>query len=138
MSPFEKKYKKEYAYELLRIAEGDLNSARVLATATLGRRENAIYLCQQAIEKALKSVHCFERQRILHTHDVEALVQSLPEDKRPPESHQLGTLTQYATIRRYEEGYEQIEEADLRAVIALAESVLSWARSLMGEVPGKT
>lgn len=131
MSPYQKKYKKEYAFELLRIAQGDFGSAKILVTATGGRPENVIYLCQQAIEKSLKAVHCFLKQTIVHSHDLEALVQSLPDDKRPPNAHQLVPLTQYATVRRYEEGYEQLEKKDLEEVIQITQAVLTWSKSIV-------
>lgn len=132
MSPDGKKYKKEYAYELLNIAQGDLESAMVLAKARAGRPENAIYLAQQAIEKCLKAVLCFKARKIIHTHDIEALIQILPTKGRPPEAHKLGSLTQYATIRRYEEGFEELMPEDLDLVIDLGKQVYKWAIRAVG------
>lgn len=57
-----------------RIAEGDLESAKVLGQSSLGRPENVIYLIQQSIEKCLKAVQCFKTQEILHTHDLSTLI----------------------------------------------------------------
>ncbi|HPI40368.1 MAG TPA: HEPN domain-containing protein [Pseudobdellovibrionaceae bacterium] len=133
MSPSTKKYKKEYAFSLLRIAKGDLASAKVLARSKEGRAENSIYLAQQSIEKALKAVLCFKTQQILHTHDVEVLVQILPVDEMPPEAHRLGALTQYATIRRYEEGYEELFPSDLDLVMDLGDRILKWANDIINK-----
>lgn len=51
----EKLYRKEYARELLNIAEGDLAYAKGLFKIKEGRIENVCYHAQQCVEKALKS-----------------------------------------------------------------------------------
>jgi hypothetical protein len=53
MSPYKQKFKKEYSFELLRIAIGDLESAKVLFEINKGRPENIIYHIEQSIEKSL-------------------------------------------------------------------------------------
>lgn len=131
MSPNSHKYKKEYSFQLLRIAEGDLNSAIALASAAIGRPENIVYLTQQSIEKNLKALLCYLGQPIVHTHDLDVLVALLPSDKRPPCSYQLGTLSQYATIRRYEEGYELVTKEDLENTINIGKQVLSWVSGII-------
>lgn len=115
----------------MRIAKGDLASANVLSKSNKGRIENSIYLTQQAIEKALKAVLCFKTQQIIHTHDLDVLLQVLPPDELPPESHRVGALTQYATIRRYEEGFEELFPDDLAMIMDLGERVLNWAESII-------
>jgi len=131
MSPAGKKYKKEYSFSLWKIASGDLESAKVLAQSPLGRPENAIYLVQQSVEKCLKAVQCFKTQEILHTHDLGTLIQLLPETEQPPEAHRLGSLTQYATIRRYEEGYEELSSSDLELTIELGAKILNWSKDIL-------
>lgn len=108
MTPLSRKYKKEYALELLTIAEGDLESARGLAQIRRGRQENIIYTAQQSIEKSLKAVLVFYERPIVHTHDLDVLVTALSEYGTPPEAHRLGAFSQYATVRRYEQGYEEL------------------------------
>lgn len=50
-------FKIEYASKLLFIAKGDLSTAKALIdSANPGRRENILYMIQQAVEKALKTV----------------------------------------------------------------------------------
>ncbi len=48
MTPLRQKYKKEYSFELFKIARGDLESARALLTSKAGRLENILYIAQQA------------------------------------------------------------------------------------------
>lgn len=131
MSPAGKKYKKEYSFSLWRIAEGDLESAKLLAQSTKGRPENIIYLVQQSVEKCLKAVQCFKTQEILHTHDLTSLIQMLPESEQPPEAHRLGSLTQYATIRRYEEGFEELTKNDLDLTLEVGSKVLEWSKEII-------
>lgn len=131
MSPLGKKYKKDYSYSLWRIAEGDLESAKVLGQSSLGRPENVIYLIQQSIEKCLKAVQCFKTQEILQTHDLSTLIQMLPETEQPPEAHRLGSLTQYATIRRYEEGYEELSKSDLELTLEIGVKILNWSKEIL-------
>jgi HEPN domain-containing protein len=131
MSPIKKKYKTEYAFQLLRIATGDLQSAELLRKAIGGRPENVLYLVQQSIEKSLKAVSCYKTQSILTSHDLEALVASLPEDVKPPQAHLLDSLTPFATVRRYEEGYQVLSEQDLDSALNLGRQINAWAKSLI-------
>ncbi len=63
MSPSkqERIFKKEYAQELIKIANGDLGSAKILFqhfSDESSRAENTFFFCQQAIQKCLKAVLC--------------------------------------------------------------------------------
>jgi hypothetical protein len=42
----------------------------------------------------------------------------------------VNELTEYATIRRYEEGTFHLDADDLKKAYSLAESVLIWAQSV--------
>lgn len=132
MSPQEKLFKKSYAKILLDIADGDLQSAQVLRKASRGRRENICFLAQQAIEKALKAVLIWHQVAFPLVHDAGILVAKMPSGILPPEGYDLSLLTQYATVRRYEEGAIEITEADLDAILKVAESVFTWARQIVG------
>ena len=78
----------------------------------------------------IKSALCHEGKMILHTHDPDALASHLPEDKMPPRSHQIGSLTEYSMIRRYEQGYEVIDDESIQLALELASDVLEWAKAL--------
>ncbi len=133
MSPVSRKYQPEYAFELFRIAQGDLESARGLFKVHTGRIENVVYLCQQSIEKSMKAVLCHLSMDVPMSHDLDLLVSVLPSDLKPPEFYRLGLLTQYATIRRYEEGYEVLDDQDLVATIDLGEKIELWAKTILAE-----
>ncbi len=59
MSPNEKMFKKEYALELLNIAENDFLSGQALVKNSQIRRETVIFHFEQAVEKALKAIWRF-------------------------------------------------------------------------------
>lgn len=130
VSPKGKNYKPEYAFELLSIAQGDLDSAKGLARIQEGRLENICYLAQQCAEKCLKATLCYFGKMVFHTHDLDALVSHLPENLSPPRSHQIGALTEFSMIRRYEEGYEILTIDDIRMAIDIAQEILDWAKSI--------
>lgn len=130
------KYKKEYAPELLRIARGDLESAAGLAKLASGRKETVVYLVQQAIEKCLKAMSCHLELPVLHTHDLEALVAVLPDSRKPPHAHQLGSLTEFATVRRYLEGYQILENEDVQSALELGEAIVTWVESVFTQRQG--
>jgi HEPN domain-containing protein len=131
MSPLSKRYKKEYSFELLRIAEGDLQSAWTLFKNPSGRLENIAYLAQQSVEKTLKAVLCFLQEVVPHTHDVAVLIALLPPAHQPPHATALKGLTEYALGRRYEESPEIIQREDFETALQLADQTLLWAQSLI-------
>jgi HEPN domain-containing protein len=124
----ERLFKREYAQVLLRIAEGDYESAKALAGTGKGRPENICYLAQQAIEKTLKAVLCWRRVPVPLVHDIGVLVAKLPQNVEPPQGYDLSVLTAYATVRRYEEGFADLTPREIRAVLDTAEQVLEWAK----------
>jgi len=134
MSPQFRKFKKEYAHELLSIAEGDFGSATALFQSKLGRSENILYHCQQSIEKILKAVICFNNKPIHITHDLEVLasmVEDLNASESLPHAHSIGSLNQYATIRRYEEGLEELSHDDFKRCLDINVEILNWAKKII-------
>ncbi len=123
------KFKKAYAVELLRIAEGDLQSAEGLAVYKKGRPENTLFLAQQAIEKALKAVLCWNEVPLPLTHEIGILLELFPSTIVVPETESMVDLGQFATVRRYEEGVVQITTEEIKATIALALRTVEWAKS---------
>ena len=132
MSPQKTLFKPEYSAELLRIAEGDLDSARELLSITSkGWLENVVYLAQQSSEKALKAVLNHLRIPFPLVHELGTLVALLPDDKLPPGSFDLAALNPYASILRYEEGKVDLTHEEVRAAIAAVEAVVKWAKNLV-------
>lgn len=126
----EQKFKKEYAFELLKIAEGDLETTKVLLSASIGRKENVCFNAQQVIEKSIKAVLCFLELSVPFTHNLDILIDRLPKSSFLLNSENINELTEYATIRRYEEGTFDLDTEDLRKAYSLAESTLKWAQNI--------
>lgn len=127
----EKVFPKAYAVELLKIAHGDLRSSKNLQFAD-GRKENIVYMAQQAVEKALKAVLCFSGRPIPFIHDIGALVGLLSAANHvPPGGFDLTDLTPFASTRRYQEGVAELDEEDIAGAIQMAVDVVSWAESIV-------
>jgi HEPN domain-containing protein len=124
-------YKKEYAREALRIACSDFEAGQAIQAARAGRAENLAYFAEQVVEKCLKAVLCFRGLPFPATHDLRQLTELLPLNDRPPHADDLGELTIYGTVRRYEEGPWSLswQEADL--ALDLAHEVLNWTRTIV-------
>ncbi len=125
-----RKFKKEYAIELLSIAEQDLETAKALLPSKIRRKENILFHIEQAIEKALKATLCKLEIPVPMVHELSLLIDRLPEGVEPPSPEDLVDLTQFATIRRYEEGKASFSDEEVKAAYRLAEQVLAWARKL--------
>ena len=103
----EKLFSVEYAPELIRIAEGDLGSARLLLVQFgmfKSRAENIFFLAQQSIEKSLKAVLCLHGVPVPLVHELGTLVAKLPASSNPVFGYEISRLSEFASIRRYEEG----------------------------------
>jgi HEPN domain-containing protein len=122
-------FKREYAKKLLNIAKGDLETTEVLLAAKKGRPENICFYAQQVIEKSLKALLCHKGLPIPFTHSIELILDRLGKDSQPPHGSDLIVLTDFATIRRYEEGNEIIDQDDLNASVEAARQTLDWAES---------
>lgn len=127
MTPKSKKFKPDYAKTLLKIAEGDLASARILASSQGGRLENIFFIAQQSIEKSLKAVLIYHQKNVPLTHDLDAIISVLPDHMHLPKA-QVEGMSEFATVRRYEEGYLEITTEEISAALRAAESFLSWAK----------
>lgn len=131
----DKFFHKTYANELLSIAQGDLESAEVLAgNLAKGRKENICFAAQQCIEKSLKAVICATGRPMPLTHTIEVLLDRLGEKNQPPAGVKLIELTDFATIKRYQEGSEIITPEDVVATIKVAAETLGWASSLVSQM----
>lgn len=128
----DKIFKREFGTELFRIAENDLVAARTLNGDEAVRKETAMLMVQQSIEKALKALLCHAGAPIPQTHDLSLLVDRLSATGMTLPSLIANTdfdeLTPFATLRRYEDGHFEIDESDMAGTLGLAESILSWVK----------
>jgi hypothetical protein len=55
----------------------------------------------------------------------------LPEIKNPPRAEDLVDLTQFASIRLYEEGKSELNQEEIKAAYDLDAEVVSWAKKII-------
>lgn len=97
----------------LNYAEEDLKSAVVLLNSENIFPRNICYLCQQAVEKALKTIYIFLNLSFHKTHDLDFLLERLPLDwKTNLNLIQLSDLTEWAIEARYPGDYSPPSEKD--------------------------
>jgi HEPN domain-containing protein len=124
----ERQFDREYAKTLIQIAIEDLQSARGLRKSNEGRRENVVFLVQQAIEKAIKAVICHQGLPVPLVRELGALVARLPANLDVPHGYDLLKFNDYAGILRYERGHGKLTTADLDAALAAGADVVDWAQ----------
>ena len=130
MSPKKRKFNPAYALELLGIAKGDLESAQGLVDSKKGRPENALYHVQQACEKALKAIYIANEKEVTLIHDLGLLIGGLTGAIEIPHQEELLSLSEYATIRRYEEGqYELDFDSDIAPYLKITAEIIALAEA---------
>jgi HEPN domain-containing protein len=121
-----------------------LNRARSnLTRAQADIRLSGVYLedlcfdAQQAAEKAIKAVLIHLAVRFPYVHDLTALLAlaeqsgiSVPESVR-----ETGRLTRFAVVARYPGLDEPVTQEEYERAVTLAENVLQWANTIVGERP---
>ncbi len=127
-----KLFKKEYGIELLKIAEGDLETAKGLIKVKMGRRENILFHLEQVIEKSLKSVLCAKGIALPFTHELGIILELFPTELEVPNSDDMVDLGQFASVRRYEEGIAEITDEEIQETLRLATQTLNWAKKTVG------
>lgn len=127
----EQKFKKEYAFELIKIAEGDLETLEVLCLANKGRKENICFIAQQVIEKSLEAVLCHKELPVPFTHNIDILLDRLIKETHFSNIPGLNEFTEYATIRRYEEGPFELDSEDIKSALDSAKRVFESAKALI-------
>jgi HEPN domain-containing protein len=117
---------------LLSKAREDLHLAAIVVDNATVSDEQIGFLCQQAIEKAMKSVLARRAVRYRRTHDLAELIDLLrdSEIECPPELDQAVILTPFAAEMRYD--YLPPEAGDESAfdrvgALKLAELAIQWA-----------
>ncbi len=125
------KFKKESSVKTFKIAESDLQAAKILASAPACSPEIIVYHVQQSVEKSLKSVIVFLEKAVPLTHEIDLLVDQLPEELIVDFPSGINELTQYATLKRYTDGDELIEKKDILISIDSGQFFLDWARKII-------
>lgn len=119
----------------LRVADQDLEGAKVLATASNNR--NAVYLCEQAAEKIIRAVLTAEGVHAGIRHQLDEMVDLVP-DENPIKSvlRSIEHLAAFATTYRYPSPAGKVKPApaaaDLVTFIRDVESALNLAVARFG------
>ncbi len=126
----DKRFKKEFSRELFSIAKNDLQAARTLDADSLVRKETAMLMIQQSIEKALKALLCHYEVPVPQSHDLSLLIDRI-QSAAIAIPHLIAAtdfdeLTPFATLRRYEDGHFEITQDDMAAALSLTQSVMDW------------
>jgi HEPN domain-containing protein len=95
--------------------------------------EDLCYHAQQAAEKALKAVLVKRKIRFRFVHDLNELIDTLEKhgQKMPEHVKRSVILTGYAVATRYPGNYEPVTKKEWKDAVALAESVVSWAKNII-------
>lgn len=125
----ERRFDRKYTSVLIDIAKADQFAAKALAKNSKTRKETALFLAQQCIEKSLKAVLCHYGRPIPLVHDLGALVAKMPDGIEPPFGYQLTQFNDYAGILRYENGSEKLTAKDVKGALEVSEKVYQWAVS---------
>jgi HEPN domain-containing protein len=121
----------EEALRLLRLAQRDLQTYRILAAHPDASLAATCFHAQQSVEKALKAVLTAHGAIFPRTHNLEELGLLVTESGigLPAPARDLRRLTPFAVDFRYNE--ETIALLTTEAAGLLAESVFQWAKALI-------
>lgn len=122
------------ARELLAAAERDRLALEILADDPRAPIEIVLFLAQQSIEKAIKSVLAHRQVAYRRTHDLVLLERLLGPGSALPVTHELLVrLAPYAVEFRYVGVSAPI--VTLQEAVAAAAAAAAWARSVSGAAP---
>jgi HEPN domain-containing protein len=133
MSPSkqERLFDVSYAKELLEISKSDLDTALAISKIPTLRIENSFYHVQQSIEKSLKAVLVKSSISVPLVHDLGILVGKIPRSIEPPYGYELQQLTEFATIRRYEQGEINLTLEELNKTLDICAEMYFWAKGIV-------
>ena len=125
----------EHAQALLARAEDDFYVVRRLTGDSQAPHWVIGFHAQQAVEKSLKAVLSAAGKEYPRTHNLVMLAQMLSEARipLPPGAEELGTLTPFGVVLRYEDaGGELTSTIDTTCLEAKISGTLGWARTQVG------
>jgi len=119
------------AAKWLEDARADLAIARIPLPRG-AKYEQLCFHAQQAVEKAMKAVLLKCGVDFPFTHNLQALIDLLPEGlTHPLNLSDAVDLNPYAVTTRYPPGAEPVTVREYRQALRTAESVLAWAESVI-------
>ena len=127
---------KQLVREWIKRAQSNLVRAKEGKTSELIVYEDLVFDCQQAPEKALKSLLLSIDIKFPSTHSIARLIELLLLNKVdvPIKVQDSVFLTEYAVITRYPGIYEQVTEIDYQEALVASNNVLNWVTENIGNV----
>ena len=108
----------------LRYSLEDLEAAEALAGTKVNPRQ-VCFLAQQAAEKAVKAILVFCQIEFPKSHDLEALVNMIPEGWTVKSRDlDFSTLTEWAVEARYPGDWPEATHSDAQTALAIATQIL--------------
>jgi HEPN domain-containing protein len=126
MAPKKRKFKVEYASELIHASQRDLDAALILQKNS-GSYEVILFLLQQCVEKALKAILVKMNIEVPFNHNLDSLMIILPSDLKTPHTEIFEDLTPYATHLRYEQGKAILSKEDIEQYVNKVNQIFKWA-----------
>lgn len=118
----------------LRYAYEDLLAAEALLKLQGRSPRHVCWLAQQCAEKALKAILIFLQIDFPYRHDLDALRNLIPNGWQIKQTHpDLADLTEWAVEARYPGDWPEATEADARAAVAQARSLLESVQADLAE-----
>lgn len=114
----------------LALARADLAVAAAVDRSDALQRGLGCFHCQQAAEKALKSVLVGAHVAFPWTHNLSAvlrLVSAALESELPDDIRNARVLSDYSSAARYPDDLGEVSVDDLDEAIAIATTVVDWA-----------
>lgn len=126
---------KELAREWLMRAMHDLQAAKILAGASGGPLDAAIYHCQQAAEKAVKAWLQSKDARFAKTHDIEDLLEQAAKLDAGFRQFEVAAtvLTPYVSAFRYPAGGDEFmpSREEFNEALLHAQSICDFVLTLL-------
>ena len=125
--------------QVLRVIEGWVKKAEhdiqaavyLLALGSITPTDVVCFHAQQCVEKYLKSVLALYQIPVPKTHDIEKILNLIPDNDRfPMTTNEMRAMTAYATDTRYP-AFEEISLDDARKAVAIAERVRQAVREIL-------
>ena len=109
----------------IQFAREDLIVAKEILKSDFPVYRAACFQCQQSIEKYLKAYQIFFEIRIIKTHDLSAIIDTLVEYDKTIESYKgtLNAITNYAVTYRYPDDFEDLTKENVEVAILIATEI---------------
>ena len=109
----------------MQFAREDLIVAKQILKSDFPVYRAACFQCQQSIEKYLKAYQIFFEIRIIKTHDLSGIIDTLVDFDKTIENFKgsLNAITNYAVAYRYPDDFEDLKKDNVEEAISIATEI---------------